>query len=65
MNGNNNHPLWLPKGSIRAILALGVTFGAMGYFFVIRDFPEALVTLVGVVVAFYFGTKAGSEKPEV
>ncbi len=61
---NNDKPLGLPKGSVRALLALGIAFSAI-YVYITKDaIPEGLITLAGAVIAFYFGTKSGSEKPE-
>lgn len=62
---NNGTPLWMPKGSGRLIIALGIVFAGLGYVFLTREFPGELMTVMGMVVAFYFGAKAGSEKPEV
>ena len=65
MNNNNGTPLWMPKGSGRLIIAIGVVFAGLAYMFLTREFPTELITIMTMVVAFYFGTKAGSEKPEV
>lgn len=65
MNNENGNPLWLPKGSGRLIIAIGIVFAGLGYMFWTREFPGELMTIMGMVVAFYFGTKAGAEKPEV
>ena len=64
MNNNNGTPLWMPKGSGRLIIALGIVFAGLGYVFLTREFPGELMILMGMVTAFYFGTKAGSEAPE-
>lgn len=56
---DKTQPLWLPKGSIRAILAIAlvaaVIIGAGG---------DVIQTLATAVVAFYFGAKVGSEAPQ-
>ena len=63
-----NEPLFLPRGSIRALLALMMT----GTFFYldynkgwdISQVPESLTSLMLVIVAFYFGARsmeAGSD----
>lgn len=62
---NNGTPLWMPRGSGRLIIAIGVVFAGLSYMFWTREFPGELMTIMGMVVAFYFGTKSGSEKPEV
>lgn len=52
-------PLYLPKGSIRAILALSL-IGTLMYVVVVGyEVPDALLGLVGAVIGFYFGGKNG------
>lgn len=50
-------PLFLPKGSVRAILALGIvgsaTFGLLKGLLT----PDEYLMISGVVTAFYFATK--------
>lgn len=55
----NTEPLWLPKGSIRAIMALGLA-GSTIYSVLSGGDPLVLGTLTGVVVAFYFKTREGA-----
>ena len=47
-------PLWLPPGSVRAILALLIVVTAMFLFMTQREVTDGLIGIVGVVVAFYF-----------
>ena len=61
---NNNNPLWMPKGSVRSILALGLAFGTLTYGFIFKQFPQELIGIVGTIIGFYFGTRSGKEKPE-
>ncbi len=49
----NDQPLWLPQGSVRAVLALGVV-GA----FVAGLVPIEVATLV---LGFYFGVRPSGE----
>ncbi len=49
----NDQPLWLPQGSVRALLALGVV-GA----FVAGLVPIEVATLV---LGFYFGVRPSGE----
>jgi len=59
----------LPEGTIRAIIALIVIFVSLYltvllFFQVVGDdskFPEVLSSLLGAVVGFYFGSKAGGK----
>ena len=48
-----DHPLWLPEGSVRAVLALAV----VGAF--IAGALDA-VEIVTLVLGFYFGTRAAA-----
>jgi len=59
------HPLGLPEGSVRAIIALIVILGAVlggliGYFQGLVGLPENLWQLALIVAAFYFGMRSGS-----
>jgi hypothetical protein len=63
-------PLWMPKGSVRSILALGVVLASAGgsAFLIVENSGGDLANIVvgawaatlGSVVAFYFGTRVGS-----
>ena len=53
-----NDPLWLPRGSVRAILALGLWIGLFALLFLEREIPRDIWAVGGMVIAFYFGTKA-------
>ena len=59
---NNDKPF--TKVWVQAILAFGFGFGTIAYMFVFRQMPEALMTITGMIIAFYFGQQAGKEKPE-
>lgn len=49
-----NQPLWLPKGSVRAILAIGLVGGGVAAAFLNKEASDALLPLGGAVVAYYF-----------
>ena len=53
-----NQPLGLPKGSVRAIIAL-VAIATACYLALMgmTDIPEWLNTILSVIVGFYFGQK--------
>jgi hypothetical protein len=56
----NNEPLGLPKGSVRAILALGTLLGASLFMFKgVIEF-EQFMTMTAAVFAFYFSSKSAS-----
>ena len=48
-----DHPLWLPKGSVRAILAIGLTVA-----FVFSLVPLEVAMLV---LGFYFGSRGATQ----
>lgn len=51
---NKSRPLFLPKGSVRALVALGVVAAYIGG--VVVD-----LEIVTLVMGFYFGSRNGSE----
>jgi len=53
----SQYPLGLPRGSVRAIIALTVIVGCLAYIVLYRDFPQALNALLGVVIGYYFGSR--------
>ena len=54
--------LGLPSGSVRAILAFGLTACLLYFIYLKYTIPEQLWTIVGMLIAFYFGTSAGKSK---
>jgi len=50
--------LGIPKGSIRALLALIFCFVAIGVWITTKNMPEWLIGILGAIVGFYFGSKA-------
>ena len=54
---NNEQPLGLPKGSVRATLAIGMTASALYTVIAGVEIPEWYYAAVGVVIAFYFVSK--------
>ena len=52
-----DEPLGLPKGSIRAILSLGIVFSSLVALLLGKVDIEMYMILVSVVLGFYFGTK--------
>jgi len=54
-------PLWMPRGSVRAILVMTllatVCYALLTGLF--EDVPPAINTLLSVAFGFYFGQKAG------
>ena len=54
---NNNEPLFLPKGSIRAIIAILMVLGTIVVFLVTGAVPVFLITATSIITVFYFGTR--------
>ena len=59
-----NQPLWLPKGSVRAIITLTVIFAAVHCFMTGIQIDETFKTLIATVIAFYFGSRLNFSSPE-
>lgn len=55
----NRNPLWLPEGSVRAIMAIGLTGAVIALAVLGREPPDALTTVAGMVLGYYFGVKKG------
>jgi len=62
----SSSPLWMPKGSVRAIITIMAIVGfsaAVAYSMATGiAIPESLNTIVITVVAFYFGTRAAGKE---
>lgn len=59
---NPREPLWLPRGSVRAVLALALVTVAATLTLAGRDLPESFAGLVVAVVAFYFAGRQTNGK---
>lgn len=51
---DKNNPLGLPKGSVRAVLALFITGFSFFYFIKNNEFPSDLIGINGFVLGYYF-----------
>ncbi len=60
---NPKQPLWLPQGSVRAILALVLVTAVVALAFLGLITADRLVELAAVVVAFYFAGKQTQQPP--
>jgi len=58
MNEKMNEPLGLPRGSIRAILALIVISGTLLAHFLSGEVPDWLISAFGTAFGFYFGSRS-------
>ena len=55
-------PLGLPKGSIRAIIALIFSAGAVVGQIITGDVPEWMVAILSAIIGFYFAGRAAAKK---
>ena len=51
---DSSNPLWMPKGSIRSIIALALVAASIASAFVHPEITPGLLTLATVVVKDYF-----------
>ena len=60
-------PLWLPKGSIRGVLALTMVISGVFAMIVGIDVPDWFALLIGVVIRDYFQTRQDADRllPEI
>lgn len=56
----SEHPLHLPKGSVRALLAILVVGGAVLLELLRGGAPEWVMASATVVLGFYFGARSAS-----
>lgn len=54
---NKEQPLGLPKGSVRAIISLGVVLSAVYMLAKGKLDPETFVMITAVITGFYFVSK--------
>lgn len=52
-----NEPLGLPKGSVRAILSIGIVGASIYMFATGKVDPQEFLLVTSVVTGFYFATK--------
>jgi len=50
-------PLWLPAGSVRAIIALSTVGAMIALLAMSGNVPEWFIAVVGSVIGFYFAKK--------
>jgi len=51
------NPLWMPKGSIRAIIALGVVLSAVGMLAVGKLDADTFIMITAIITGYYFVSK--------
>jgi hypothetical protein len=52
-----NEPLWMPQGSVRALITLILLVGTLGLIIFKMNVPTELWTLDSITVTFYFAGK--------
>ncbi|RLI74772.1 hypothetical protein DRO97_05120 [Archaeoglobales archaeon] len=58
VRAEKNEPLGLPRGSIRAILALVTIGGTIVLYGLTGNVPDWLISAFGTAFGFYFGSRA-------
>lgn len=56
----NGEPLGLPRGSVRAILAIMIVAATLYMVAATGVMPQALTGMAGVVVGWYFGARGAN-----
>ena len=54
----SDKPLWMPEGSVRAVIALSIVGGALFAAFQGYGAADALTPLAGAVTVYYFEKRA-------
>ena len=54
---NEDEPLGLPEGSVRALIALALVITMCAIAGVTGEIPEEILGIVGIIIGFYFGTR--------
>ena len=57
-----NEPLGLPRGSVRALIALILIIGFTIYILLNNSINDAFLSVVSLVVGNYFGTRSSETK---
>lgn len=59
------NPLWLPEGSVRALIAIILTIGMLTFIGMQIAIPEFIILAYGIIMTFYFETrKQAAERKE-
>jgi len=66
MNNEGKYALWMPNGSIRAVLAITLTIAAVVAVFkpIAAEALAAIFGAAGTAWGLYFGTRAGESHPQ-
>ena len=54
---DKNQPLGLPEGSVRAIIAIGLTVTVIVAIFVNRQVPDVVFGFMAAIIGFYFASR--------
>ena len=57
MKKNDDQPLFCPRGSVRAVLAITITLGTFVLAFVNLTLFQLVLPLCALVVGYYFGRR--------
>jgi len=62
MAESEERPLWMPKGSVRGLIALMLVSTVLASAFMAVTIEQWVVELIIMVVAFYFGARSAEAK---
>jgi len=57
----NEEPLGLPKGSVRALIAIAITVSVVVAMFLGIEVPGEVFGFTASIIGFYFGARAAEE----
>jgi len=60
-----SHPLWLPRGSVRALVAVAMAAAFWVLTFAGRTVPGYLMSLLLTIVGYYFGYRSEADQGDV
>lgn len=55
------NPLWMPEGSVRAVIVLGVLGAGIAFVAAGLAVPEWMSSVIGLAVGYYFGARGGRD----
>lgn len=56
------NPLFLPEGSVRALIAISLTATFCVMVYEMKVIPEFFIATLGIVIGFYFGKRSGEKE---
>lgn len=57
MNEDTKNPLWMPRGSVRALIALGLVTAVVSLAILGKELPKEIVGFAGAAFGYYFAAR--------